>query len=333
MAPASAAGMSYSHRLGRERRFARAAAALLFLAAGLACWSRLPRSGPGRRVYTAFLQPAEWPNATFLGREDTLPLTADAVLDVGVQYDRAHGLSVAAKPTTRASYLADFGFVDLPVLGEMRARAGVRYSRLYPMGALELAFRKEWRLDYQRGYNLFIGGQSAGDDKRLDTLLEIGLLKIFRNAKAFYRFQLGNGFAGGDSGWSEMGSSLGVTHIDLPPLKRGELTVGWRTRLFNRGPEDLPAPRRRFSNKQESPLESTPYVAYSIDVPCPAPLLGARVSSAIMPKHDLIEHTACFTIPAGDDATSETSVTATVEQSIQDPLRGRLRVSASYTKG
>ena len=34
-----------------------------------------------------------------------------------------------------------------------------------------------------------------------------------------------------------MGSSLGVTQTDMPPHKRGQLTIGWRTGLLDVGLE------------------------------------------------------------------------------------------------
>ena len=37
--------------------------------------------------------------------------------------------------------------MDFPSVGEVRTRAGLRYSRLYPRGALELGFRKDQRTD------------------------------------------------------------------------------------------------------------------------------------------------------------------------------------------
>merc|ERR1719436_1717995 len=67
---------------------------------------------------------------------------------------------------------------------------------------------------------------------------ELSLVKFFRGARGFYRFLWGWGrpFDEEDNygpNWEEMGSSLGVTQLEMPPNERGKFTLGWRTGLFD----------------------------------------------------------------------------------------------------
>lgn len=304
----------------------------------------LPRASTG-----PFLQAAEWAEKSRLNAEDTLPLTADVTFDVGVR-----GGGGSPQLAGRGSYIADFGLLDVPHLGEVRARAGLRYSRLYPRGALELGVRKELRSDPKRGYELFLGAQSAGDDRRLDVLADVGALKHFKNARAFYRFLWGVGWPFGDReqqegpGWNEMGSSLGVTQQGLAPGGRGELTVGWRTGLFDNGLEGVDRPaspdpereaketRNRAAKKgkkqPEGLLNSTPYAAYSVKTSLPGKeSWSATASWTVLPQHDTLEHSLRFSMPR-DSSGGDASVSAVLDQSLRHPSRLRLRLGASYTR-
>lgn len=196
----------------------------------------------------AFLQAAEWGDKHKLNSEDSLPLVADCTFDVATGDGRKVNISAM---NGRGSYIADFGVVDFPYIGEIRSRAGLRYSRLYPHGALELGFRKELRSDRKRGYELTLGCQTAGDDRRLDVLADAGAVKNFKHSRAFYKLRMGVGhpFQGRRGGpkWNEVGSSVGVTQIHLMPNKKGELTVGWCSGLFDGGLEGEAHPTKRMA--------------------------------------------------------------------------------------
>lgn len=291
-----------------------------------------------------FMHSAEWAEKTRLGKDDTLPLIVDVTFDVAANDNNTGNIGLV-RAAGRGSYIADFGVLDLPWLGELRSRAGLRYSRLYPRGALELGFRKEVRSDSQRGYEIFAGAQTAGDDRRLDILCEVGALKSFRGAKAFYRFLLGMGWQfGGGPSWSEMGSSLGVMQEEMPPRGCGELTVGWRTGLFDNGLEGVAGPTsasrgcrsasgnrksRDAQNKGSLDLDSTPYASYGIRIPL-SKSAQACLSWTILPEHDVIEHAVnlCFPEVAGS-----ATVSVVVDQSLRNPTHVRLRVGGSYTRG
>jgi len=296
-----------------------------------------------------FLRGAEWVEKSRLTGNDTLPLIADITINAGLLRGSADaGGPLLTAVAGRGSYIADFGVIDLPTVGEVRARAGLRYSSLFPRGALELGVRKELRR--QQNYELSVGAQTAGDDRRLDFVGDFAVVKFFKGAKAFYRFLFGFGWPfDGNSGpsWDEMGSALGVTQQNLPPYGRGALTIGWRTGLFSSGLETVAHPnliRERSSNKgvssgilrKRSPvdlLDSTPYAAYGVDVPLGA-LVGAgggvHVSCTVLPEHGVLEHEVQLKI---DDAQGATSLSLVLEQSMQDPRRARLRFGASYARG
>lgn len=306
--------------------------------------SRALRTGQCHRPYrpnTAFLRAAEWMDRSELKGDDILPLTVDVTLDTTLG-SLGSGSSINLTGVAgRGSYIADFGTFDVPHLGKIRARAGLRYSRLYPRGALELGARKEIRADAKHGYDISVGVQTAGDDRRLDVLWDLGALKHFRGARAFYRFLWGAGWpfygnkAGGPS-WHEMGSSLGVTQTEMPPGGRGELTVGWRTGLFDNGlegvmqPSTLTRPRRWSHDLKNNLLDSTPFAAYGVDIPVAGGPTG-HVSWTLLPEQDLLEHVV--RLRAGQDASGGTSTfLVAVDQSLSRPSYARLRLGASYTR-
>eukprot|EP00435_Cladocopium_sp_Y103_P027416 s162_g6.t1 len=279
-----------------------------------------------------FIHTAEWLDLEDLKSENTLPLITDLGLNVGLGREGLNATSGSC------SFIADFGVLDLPILGPVRSRAGLRYSPLYPRGALELGFRKELRTDKDQGYQLFMGLQSTGDDERLDVLTEIGAIKLFHNARAFYRFLWGFGSPyqekSGSHSWNQMGSSLGVTQTNLPPNRKGQLTVGWRTGLLDVGLEGgkvLPPmlARRKAQKKnrglRDNLLDSSPFAAYSLELP-----KNAEVSWTILPEHEVLEHAVHWR--SGMDATGgQVVVAAVLEQSLSSP-RARLRIGTCYER-
>eukprot|EP00971_Amphidinium_carterae_P233997 4643340-Amphidinium_carterae.1 len=208
-----------------------------------------------------FLESMEWADRGRLYKTDPLPLIAK--VELGGLVNGGEALTFAP---SRGSFLADFGILDIPVVGQVRARAGMRYSSLYPHGALELACRKEG-VDDERGYEIFAGLQSTSDDNRMDVHCEAGAIKHFQDARLFYSFNAGwGGKYGGADGWKDAGSSLGVAQLSLPPAGDGELTVGWRTRLLAGGdPNTLKFDEITMGKRagEEFPLQSTPFIAYS----------------------------------------------------------------------
>lgn len=268
---------------------------------------------------------------TGLGSDDALPLRAEATLDLG------QSKSGITRRGVRGTFLADLGLIDVPCAGEVRARVGLRCSDLYPKGALELSARKALRSDASSGYEMHAGAQTAGDDSRLDLVADIHALKHFKNARAFYRFTVGMGcpFEDGpssDLSWCRAGSSLGVTQVCAPPCGRGELTVGWRSGLFDDGFESAvvqAAKRAKGSKKGRKDnlglLRSSPFTAYSVGPP------GRRVSSTVLPAHDLLQHAAEAEFPLGS-ASSRATLTATLDQSLSDPARLKLRLGATYVQ-
>ncbi|CAE8591154.1 unnamed protein product, partial [Polarella glacialis] len=230
----------------------------------------------------SFVRTAEWTDRTELRGDDTLPLITDVGMDAGLARN-GFGINVTGVSGT-GSFIADFGELDFPVFGRLRARAGLRYSPLFPRGALELGFRKEMHADSE-GYELFMGVQTVGDDRRLDVVTEVGAIKLFRGARAFYRFLWGAGtsFEGEGPSWHEMGSSLGVTQTEMPPGGRGKLTIGWRTGLWDRGLEGgavapTAAGRRKAQQKglRRNLLDSTPFASYGLELPGLAPRRGEK---------------------------------------------------------
>jgi len=295
---------------------------------------------PSRELPLAFLQGAEWAEKSRgLNAEDTLPLIADVTVDLGV------GGIKPAQSAGRGSYIADFGILDVPFIGELRARAGLRYSRLYPRGALELGFRKV-RTDSKRGYELSIGGQTSGDDRRLDVVTDIAALKRFRNARAHYRFIFGGGQpysknpTGGPT-WCEVGSSLGVTTQQLPPNGRGELTVGWRSGFFDNGLEGVAGPMLPHKNSDQNQnrdapkikglLDSTPFAAYGVDLKA-GDSVGAHLSWTMLPEQNTLEHALHLRV-LQDTSGGTTSLSAVVDQSLSHPQRFRVRFGGSYCRG
>lgn len=273
-----------------------------------------------------FIHTAEWLDLEDLKSENTLPLITDLGLNVGLGREGLNATSGSC------SFIADFGVLDLPLLGLVQSRAGLRYNPLYPRGALELGFRKELRTDKDQGYQLFMGLQSTGDDERLDVLTEIGAIKLFHNARAFYRFLWGFGGPyqekSGSNNWNQMGSSLGVTQTNLPPNLKGQLTIGWRTGLLDVGLEGgkvLPPmlARRKAQKKnrglRDNLLDSSPFAAYSLELP-----KNAEVSWTILPEHEVLEHALHWR--SGMDATGgQVVIAAVLEQSLSSP-RARLRI-------
>lgn len=329
------------------QRWRRGTRVLCAFAAGAVVLSTLPGC--------SFLRTAEWAESSKLSREDALPLIADVTFDVRLGQEDSESTAEDAEDGTKsprrfagsASYIADFGILDVPYVRELRARAGLRYSRLYPRGALELAVRKELRSDVQKGYEISLGLQSVGDDKRLDVVTDAGAFKQFRSARAFYRFQYGFGVrfddvSGGNRyrhrdekpGWSTIGSSLGITQTDMPPARRGDLTVGWRTGFSDIGLEGVVTPSEaKALNRRRGGglLESTPYVSYGVQVPAP---LGstARVAWTILPEHDVLQHALLFRVPQDQGGGSGT-ISAAIDQSISNPMMAKLRVGFSYIRG
>lgn len=279
-----------------------------------------------------FIHTAEWLDLADLKSENTLPLITDLGLNVGLGREGLNATSGSC------SFIADFGVLDLPLLGLVRSRAGLRYNPLYPRGALELGFRKELRTDKDQGYQLFMGLQSTGDDERLDVLTEIGAIKLFHNARAFYRFLWGFGGPyqekSGSNNWNQMGSSLGVTQTNLPPNLKGQLTIGWRTGLLDVGLEGgkvLPPmlARRKAQKKnrglRDNLLDSSPFAAYSLELP-----KNAEVSWTILPEHEVLEHALHWR--SGMDATGgQVVIAAVLEQSLSSP-RARLRIGTCYER-
>merc|ERR1719375_1991777 len=104
----------------------------------------------------------DWPERA--AGSNLLPLTASVEADFGTNGSKAW------TPQAGGAYQADFGYLDLPVVGRIRARSGIRYSKMYPRGSLELAARKELSDGAAEGYEAFLAAQSVGDDRRLDTL-------------------------------------------------------------------------------------------------------------------------------------------------------------------
>ncbi|CAL1162800.1 unnamed protein product [Cladocopium goreaui] len=306
-----------------------------------------------------FIHTAEWLDLADLKSENTLPLITDLGLNVGLGREGLNATSGSC------SFIADFGVLDLPLLGLVRSRAGLRYNPLYPRGALELGFRKELRTDKDQGYQLFMGLQSTGDDERLDVLTEIGAIKLFHNARAFYRFLWGFGGPyqekSGSNNWNQMGSSLGVTQTNLPPNLKGQLTIGWRTGLLdvgleggkvlppmlarrkaqkkNRGAghsgpgwQPKPCQRRQCNPRsriitglRDNLLDSSPFAAYSLELP-----KNAEVSWTILPEHEVLEHALHWR--SGMDATGgQVVIAAVLEQSLSSP-RARLRIGTCYER-
>lgn len=279
-----------------------------------------------------FIHTAEWLDLEDLKSENTLPLITDLGLNVGLGREGLNATSGSC------SFIADFGVLDLPLLGLVQSRAGLRYNPLYPRGALELGFRKELRTDKDQGYQLFMGLQSTGDDERLDVLTEIGAIKLFHNARAFYRFLWGFGGPyqekSGSNNWNQMGSSLGVTQTNLPPNLKGQLTIGWRTGLLDVGLEGgkvLPPmlARRKAQKKnrglRDNLLDSSPFAAYSLELP-----KNAEVSWTILPEHEVLEHALHWR--SGMDATGgQVVIAAVLEQSLSSP-RARLRIGTCYER-
>eukprot|EP00929_Paragymnodinium_shiwhaense_P067912 TRINITY_DN34138_c0_g3_i1.p1 TRINITY_DN34138_c0_g3~~TRINITY_DN34138_c0_g3_i1.p1 ORF type:complete len:326 (+),score=72.53 TRINITY_DN34138_c0_g3_i1:69-1046(+) len=324
-------------RCVRWRRGALTATLLVSLAS-FAPWSL--------RTPTVFLQSAEWAEKDKLDKDDELPLIADVSFDIGTDGEEGR-----RRFAGRGSYVADFGLIDLPVVGDVRARAGLRYSQLYSKGALELGVRKEVSSDEKRGYELYLGAQTAGDDSRLDVLCEVGALKYFKRAKTFYRFMWGWGQPYKECGekavdkassWSDMGSSLGVTQTELPPGRQGELTVGWRTGLFSDGPEAVSSPSLKASKAMQAArpkqkqllgdLNSTPYISYGITKPMANGASQAKASWTVMPEHDVVEHALRFKAPR-DASGGSATFSAIADQSISQPSKVRLRFGASYMRG
>jgi len=295
---------------------------------GLGCLASLLWMGRGQ---VGFTERMEWADRGRLSKTDPLPLIAN--LELGGRLNGSQAVSLSA---SRGSFLADFGILDLPGVGEVRARAGMRYSSLYPRGALELACRKE-RFDDDRGNEIFAGFQSTSDDSRLDMLLEAGAVKRFRNAKLFYRFNAGCGGEYKGKWWGDAGSSIGVIQQELPPGRAGELTVGWRTRLLDGGdPHVLRFHERSHSQNADLPhkrsladfpLQSTPFAAYSLKLPGQK---GRRafLETAAYPQHDVVHHSAKLQVPAEE---GELTYSATLEHSISDPKRLRVRTGVSFT--
>jgi len=299
---------------------------------------------------SAFIRSAEWSDLASLKGADVLPLITDIGLDLGLDGSNS-GLEISGASGS-CSFIADFGILDIPLVGHIRSRAGLRYSPLYPSGALELGFRKELRTDTAQGYQLFMGLQSTGDDRRLDMLADIGALKLFRKARAFYRFLWGFGgpYEGGGAKeskeeeaargpkWNQMGSSLGVTQTEMPPHKRGQLTIGWRTGLLDVGLEGgkvQPAAAARAHRTTKSRglrdnlLDSSPCASYSIDLVTKR-LGAAQVSWTILPEHRVLEH-ALHIRSKADDSGGKATLTALLEQSLC-AHRARLRLGASYER-
>mmetsp|Transcript_83085 Transcript_83085/g.164818 ORF Transcript_83085/g.164818 Transcript_83085/m.164818 type:complete len:344 (+) Transcript_83085:26-1057(+) len=318
--------------------------------ATFSCWLYPARTGncrPSRELPLAFLQAAEWTKKSRgLNAEDTLPLIADVTVDVGIN---GINISSGGRPCTarlagRGSYIADFGILDVPYIGELRARAGLRYSRLYPRGALELGFRKELRTDQKRGYELFVGGQAAGDDRRFDVVTDIGALKHFRNARAHYRFIWGSGAPYDDKSkegptWCEVGSSFGVTQQLLPPNGHGELTVGWRSGFFDNGLEGVSGPKllkkrggplQRDAPKIKGLLDSTPFAAYGVDLKA-GDSVGAHLSWTMLPEQDTLEHALRLRV-LRDASGGTATLTTVVDQSLSHPQRLRVRFGGSYRR-
>lgn len=284
----------------------------------------------------AFLRAAEWPDKAGLTGDDTLPLITDASFDAGVAL-RNGRLNFTGVSGT-GSFIADFGRLDVPVFGNVRARAGLRYSPLYPRGALELGFRKELRAK-EDGYELFAGLQTVGDDQRLDVVTELGALKLFRGARAFYRFLWGMGgpFQGGEGlGWHEMGSSLGVVQTEMSPNGRGRLTVGWRTGLFDRGLEGgsvRPTATGRTKGKdkkglQKNLLDSTPFASYGIAL---GENRSADATWTLLPEHRVLEH-ALQIKGSKDERGGQATLSAVLEQPLGELRQARLRLGASYLR-
>jgi len=290
---------------------------------------------PGSRP--AFLRAAEWPDRAGLSSDDTLPLISDASFDAGVAF--RNGRLNFTGVSGSGSFIADFGRLDVPVLGNVRARAGLRYSPLYPRGALELGFRKELRAK-EDGYDLFAGLQTVGDDQRLDVLTEVGALKLFRGARAFYRFLWGFGgpFQNGPGiGWHEMGSSLGVVQTQMPPGGRGQLTVGWRTGLFDRGLEGgsvqpTAAGRAKGKDKkglQRNLLDSTPFVSYGLALG--EGNVSADATWTLLHEHGVLEH-ALRISGSQDERGGQATLSAVVEQPLGELRQARLRLGVSYLR-
>merc|ERR1740121_463005 len=141
-----------------------------------------------------------------------------------------------------------------------------------------------------------------------------------------------------------MGSALGVTQQRIAPGGRGELTVGWRTGLFDRGLEGVLHPaasarqrvNERGSAKKASPvrqlLDSTPFVCYGIDMPVPVEAIAggrAKVSCTVLPEHRVIEHALRLKVPTDDDG-GAASLSVVLEQSMLDLRRARIRVGGSF---
>lgn len=258
---------------------------------------------------------------------DRLPLIADVSID--------SSLWAAGETTGCGSYIADFGCLDLPGLGTVRARAGLRYSRLYPHGALELGLRKEKR-DQVQGYELSLGMQSTGDDRRLDLIFDVGAKKHFRGASVFYRLICGRGSPYGPASaaspaWANSGSSLGVRQTELPPKGLGQLTVGWRTGLFDNGLEGARMrPREEGGSKGSlsALLDSTPFAEYGLDLKkCGK---TAELSCTLLPSHDIIE--MAVRVGSEDASGGKAAITAIVDQSISCPGKARLRIGSSYCR-
>ncbi|CAK9048778.1 unnamed protein product [Durusdinium trenchii] len=288
--------------------------------------------GLGLGLRPTFIHTAAWLDLDDLKSDNTLPLVTDLGLNLGLGPQGLNGTSGSC------SFIADFGVLDLPLLGPMRSRAGLRCSPLYPRGALELGFRKELRTDKVQGYQLFMGLQSTGDDERLDILTEVGAIKLFQNARAFYRFLWGCGGpfdseAGGPS-WNQLGSSLGVTQTRLPPTQQGRLTIGWRTGLFDVGLEGgkvLPPmmTRRKAQKKKrglrDNLLDSSPFIAYSMDLP-----RSTQVTWTLVPEHGVLEHALQWRSQR-DPTGGKTLVTMVLEQSLHS-RDARLRIGTCYER-
>ncbi|CAE7818169.1 ylyB [Symbiodinium sp. CCMP2456] len=289
---------------------------------------------------SVFIRSAEWSDLASLKGADVLPLITDIGLDLGLDGSNS-GLEISGASGS-CSFIADFGILDIPLVGHIRSRAGLRYSPLYPSGALELGFRKELRTDTAQGYQLFMGLQSTGDDRRLDMLADIGALKLFRKARA--KESKEEEAARGPK-WNQMGSSLGVTQTEMPPHKRGQLTIGWRTGLLDVGLEGgkvQPAAAARAHRTTKSRglrdnlLDSSPCASYSIDLVtvAPAPLqvtLPAEVSWTVLPEHRVLEH-ALHIRSKADDSGGKATLTALLEQSLC-AHRARLRLGPLWETG
>jgi len=279
-----------------------------------------------------------------LSKDDPLPIVLEAEGDYALSGNSASGTS--AKLAGRGNFLVDFGVLELPFLGEVRSRAGIRYSRLYPRGALELALRKV-RSDQERGYDIFFGAHTTGDDSRLDVLAEVGALKYFRSAKVFYRFLFGfggpfeNGMTPTSKKWSEAGSSLGMVQLNLPPRARGKLTVGWCTSLFDNGLEGA-VEKPDFKAKTGSGvakllLSSTPYISYGVEAPFGRSKAStARFSLTVLPEHDNIEYAVQLQNSpqrGPRDAQEAATISAVLRQTISRPSEVRLRMGTSLRRG